>query len=529
VPSATETKDGGEADAAPTPEAGAAAGTATETAPAPPAAAPAKKRGLREFIADNIIVSVALLLAKLRGIITLPLIVATIGTAGFGVWSQILAYVTFLTVIVSWNLHLPLIRFIAADRSQAPRVYTTILLTEMGLTLIGAALILPFSTTTSALLLGDPGLGKHLALGLVLVFFNNIRLVNLNVYRAHNKFLARSALELTAQTVELAITIVVLWVTHDLFSALVGMAAWAAVVAGFSTWHAGRLAGFGRPSARIARDALRYAVPLLPSLLSFWVLDRSDRFFIGRYLGAKEVGIYAASYALGSLVVHAQTPFQMTLFPKVAQLWDTDRATAKRYIELSNKFFLTLAIPFTAASAVVAPGLLLRLGNEEIAAKAAGLTVLVAAGVTLWGVTIMQSQILHGARSTGVQGVISIVAALINVSLNVLLLPRVGTLGAAIATLGAYGTQCVALAWVARKHLAISYYPSYLARCLLASAIMLAPMVPLVSRGTAGLLGAIAIGGATYFAALVLLRAFDAEETALARRAWAKLRAKITR
>lgn len=514
VSGATETKD--------------AAAGATEAAPAPPATEK-KKSSLREFVADNAIVSVALLIGKLRGIVTLPLIVGTIGTAGYGTWSQILAYVTFLAVIISWNLHLPLIRFIAADRASAPRIYTTILLTEMGLTVLAGALLLPFSSTTSSLLLGDTALGKHLALGLVLVFFNNIRLVNLNIYRAYDRFLARSVVELSAQTIELGITIVVLLVTRDLFSALVGMTAWAAVVAALSTWHAGRLAGFGKPSLRIARSALSYAVPLLPALLAFWVIDRSDRFFVGRYLGAKEVGIYSASYALGSLVLHAQTPFQMTLFPKVAQLWDTDRALAKRYIELSNKFFLTLAIPFTTACLVVAPSLLRKLGNDEIASQAAALTVLIATGVTLWGVTIMQSQILHGARSTGVQGTASIVAALVNVALNIALLPRVGVVGAAIATLGAYGLQCLVLARAARKHLAISYFPAYLAKCALASAVMLAPMVPLASRGTAGLLGAIVAGGATYLVALVLLRAFDAQERALAGRVWEKLRGKLAR
>lgn len=495
-----------------------------EAAPDPP-----KKRGLREFVFDNAIVALALVIGKLRGIVTLPLIVGTIGTEGYGLWSQILAYVTFLAFLVCWNLHLPLIRFIAADRSAAPRVYTTILLLEMGLTAAGALLLLPFSGPASALVLGDASLGRHLMIGLVLVFFNNIRLVNINVYRAYDRFVTRSAVELAAQTIDLGITIAVLAITHDLFSALVGMTIWGAVVASFTTWHAGRLTGFGKPSAATARAAMRYSFPLLPSLLSFWVLDRSDRFFVGRFLGAKAVGIYSASYALGSLVLHAQMPFQMTLFPKVAQLWDADRATAKRYIELSNKFFLTLAIPFTAACSIVGPALLRKLGNEEIASRAALLTVLVASGITMYGVTVMQTQILHGARKTGVLGVTSVLAAIVNVALNIVLLPRVGVAGAAIATLGAYGAQCLVLASIARRELAISYFPAYLAKCALAAAVMLAPMAPLVSRGTAGLLGAIAIGGATYFVVLVAVRAFDAEERALARRAWGKLRGSAAR
>ena len=52
-------------------------------------------------------------------------------------------------------------------------------------------------------------------------------------------------------------------------------------------------------------------------------------------------------------------------------------------------------------------------------------------------------------------------------------------------------------------------------------------MVPLVRRGTAGLLGAIALGAVVYFAALLGLRAFDAEERAFAKRAWNKARSKL--
>ena len=198
-------------------------------------APPAKKRGVREFVVDNAIVALAMLIAKLRGILTLPLIVSAIGTAGYGVWSQILAFVTLLASIVSWNLHLPLVRFIAADRRSAPRIYTTIVTLEMALTAAGAALLLPFSRGASDVLLGDPGLGKHLAVGLGFVFVSNVRLVNLNVYRAYDKFLARSVVELLTSVVELVAIIVVLLKTHDIFAALVAMTIWGAIAALITT------------------------------------------------------------------------------------------------------------------------------------------------------------------------------------------------------------------------------------------------------------------------------------------------------
>ncbi len=486
-----------------------------------------KKRGLKEFALDNVIVLFAMLLNKLRGIVTLPLLVTTIGTAGYGLWSQIIAYTTFLGLVLSWNLHIPLIRYIAADRKAAPRIFWTILVLEMALAALGGLMLLPFLDIASIAVLGDGGRNKHLAIGIALVFFNNIRLINLNVYRAYDRFFDRSVLDLSASAIELGVIIFVLVLSHDLFLAMVGMTIWAAIVAAFSTWHASKLTGIGRFDWNVAKSALRYAAPLLPALLSFWVLDRSNRFFIGHYLGQTSVGVFSASYAIGSMSIYAQMPFQMTLFPKVAALWDTDRPTAKKYIELSNKFYLTLSIPFTAACALIAPRLLVKLGNEEIAKESGTLTVLIAIGFLLYGVSVMQVQVLHGAKHTSVQGFGSAVGAALNVVMNLALIPFFGLIGCAVATAVSYAAMCGLLSNAARKHLDIDYFPGYLAKCVLAAIVMLAPIKALLPYGNLGLAAAIFCGTMTYFGALWFAKAFSKEEVAFGKRAWAKMQNKV--
>ena len=59
---------------------------------------------------------------------------------------------------------------------------------------------------------------------------------------------------------------------------------------------------------------------------------------------------------------------------------------------------------------------------------------------------------------------------------------------------------------------------------LIAALVMLAPMTALAGRGTWGLFAALLAGAVTYFTALVLVRAFNAEEIDLARRVWRKVR-----
>lgn len=491
-----------------------------ERAPTPKAS----KAGLREFLIDNAVVAGAQLLTKLRGVLTLPLIVQSLGTASYGIWSQVLAFVGFAAAIVGWNLHLPLIRTIAADRERAAQAYGTVTCATLALGLGSGALMLPFTGRIGRLLLGEAGLDAYLAAGLALVVFGNLRVVASSVYRATGRFIIRSAVELFGALIELAGILAVLYAHGTLGAALVFMVVWNGILAIGTAIHAATIVGWARPDLRVFTQALRYTTPLLPAAVSIWLLDRGDRFVIGHYLGAGSVGVYSACYAVGALLLSLQAPLQLTLFPKVSQLWDCDRAAARKYVLLSNKFFLTLAIPCVAAMPFVAPTLLARLGNQEIAAASGPLTLLIAAGATLWGVTVMQTQPFYAAKNTRPIGAISICAALVNLALNFVLVPRIGIVGSAAATLLSYACACIAFAVAGRQQMHFDFYPVHLLKCVVSAAAAAGLIAALAPRSMTWLVPTVALAGAAYFAVLALLRAFTAEETAVLHAVAARVR-----
>lgn len=479
---------------------------------------PSTTGGLREFILDNVIVAGAQLLTKLRAVLTLPLVVHTLGTTGYGVWSQVLAFVAFLAGVVGWNLHLPLVRMISANRADAPRAYSTILLATVALSLASCLVVLPFTGDIGHLLLGVRGLETYLAAGLALVLFGNVRAVAFSVYRATGRFVVRSLFDFIGALGELAGILLTLKLGHGLGGALTFMVAWNAAQAVAVALHAATIAGWGRVERGILAEAFRFSTPLVPAGLSMWLLDRGDRFVIGHYLGPSGVGIYSASYALGAMLLTLQAPLQLTLFPKVTQLWDRDRATARQYILLSNKLFLTLSIPCVAAIPFVAPIALSRFANAEIARGSGPLTFLVALGVTLWGVTIMQTQVFYASKRTRAIGIISMVAAAGNLALNFLLVPRLGVLGAAIATTVSFGGTCLAMFVTGRTLMPFDLYPAHLLKCAVSAAGAAAAITAISPGSLATLFPALALAGCIYLAGLIALRAYTAQEVALGRR-----------
>jgi O-antigen/teichoic acid export membrane protein len=474
--------------------------------------------GAQAFAVDTAVVAVAQLLLKLRGLVTLPLIAKMLGTAHYGIWAQALAFVTLIQAIFSGNLHLPLVRFIAGDKADRGRVYSTLLVATLAAAVSGGAIISLFAGSLGHVILGEGGFAPFVHAGVLLMLFGNVRLLNLNVYRATDRLKLRSVVELVTTFGELAGICLLLWRGHSLLQVFLFMIVWEGVIAVLQTWHVFTVVGWGSPRRSILTEALRYALPLFPAVFSIWILDRADRFVIGHYLGPTGVGVYSANYALASLLMLFQTPFQMTLLPKVASLWDTDRDTAAKYISVSNKAFLTLAIPFVIGLPVVSRVILEKLGNAEIAAPSSAVVFLISAGVMLWGVSIIQSQVFHGARKTSAIGMVTLIAAAVNLALNFALVPLFGVSGAALATLISYAGVCIAFYVLGRDVMRLKVYGGYLLKCTAAALVMAAVIYLMSPTRLRGVIAATLAGGGIYFCVLWLLGAFVPSEIEMVRR-----------
>jgi O-antigen/teichoic acid export membrane protein len=479
--------------------------------------AAASGTGAREFVLDTAVVAAAQFLLKCRGLITIPLIVKVLGTAEYGVWVQTLALVDFSGSLLGLNLHHPLVRFLAEKPRRGGSIYSTLMATTLIVSVLGGLLIYLAAGQISLSLLGDVRYTWHIRVGALLVLCYNVRFLNLNAYRAIGRLKERSLVELCSTFGQLLCICLLLLQGYNLLGVLVFMGAWESVLALLLTTHMSRIIGWGGLDKGTLMKALGYALPLLPAGLSIWLLDRGDRLVIGYYLGPKAVGIYSANYAVASLLMLLQTPLQITLLPKVSALWESDRASAMRYISLSNKLFLTFAVPFVIGVPVIAGRFLSRIGNEEIGAGGGLLTLLIAGGVMLWGVSIMQSQIFYGARRTVAVGVVTVVCAVLNLLLNLLLVPVWGTKGSAFSTFVSYLAAC-AVFYVLSRHVAkIKFYWLHMLKCVVAALLMAAMLRLMAVQWPDALWSAIVAGALTYLGLLWLLRAASPAEVELIR------------
>lgn len=214
--------------------------------------------------------------------------------------------------------------------------------------------------------------------------------------------------------------------------------AWGGVVCQFLAM----LVGFfvTRPSLsglvnwNVSRRAITLGVPLALGALASFVLNAGDRIVIQRELGATEVGRYQIAYVIGSAVILLLTFTSSAWTPVFARLRD-DRARYALAMKSRDDLY-RLLMPVTLAVTLIAPLALRILAPASFRPFSLSFIVFVIA-LTAFPVAAggASGRLLVINRQGKTLGVLSGVAAIVNIGLNLVLVPVMGIAGSALATL----------------------------------------------------------------------------------------------
>ena len=192
-----------------------------------------------------------------------------------------------------------------------------------------------------------------------------------------------------------------------------------------------------KPEKGTLSRMLKYCVPLIPTATFWWITSVSDRYMITAWLGSAANGIYAVSAKLPTILTVLSSVFmEAWLFSAVTEQQEGSAAHLQFYALVWKTFVAGMVL---SASGVIAfSRLAVRiLAEEEFFSAWQFVPVLCLAMVFASFSTFLSSVYVVSKKST-----LSFWTALLgagsNVLLNLLLIPRVGVLGAAIATLLSY-------------------------------------------------------------------------------------------
>ena len=277
-----------------------------------------------------------------------------------------------------------------------------------------------------------------------------------------------------------------------------------------------------RFSRETFRDMLVFGMPLIAFEISGIVLNLGDRYVIQVMMGAEPLGHYSAAYNLCEYVkLVLLASLAQAVVPIYVRLWEEKGEEAcRQFVERALRVYLMLALPIVAGLAAVGDSLLVVLASEKYAAGAPVIPWVIAGMCVDGGAAIFGAGMyIHKQNRRIVPWVVG--AAVLNVALNVALIPSMGILAAALSTLLCYALIAAAAWVIGARHMPIRFPFVALAKYGALSAIMFAVVREIHAGGRiAEMLLRIAAGVAIYG---VLLLACDRQ----AREAIGVLRARF--
>lgn len=238
----------------------------------------------------------------------------------------------------------------------------------------------------------------------------------------------------------------------------------------------------GRVSPVLLRQMSSYGIPLLVGSLGVWVLSQADRYLIGVFYGAKEVGLYSAAYWVSENSINLIGGlFMLSSGPLLASVWEKEGQEAtKRLLSSVTRLHLLVSIPAVAGLSFLAEPIMKVLTGSGFS-NAHTIVPWVAVGAFFLGLQHRFNQVLQMLKRTQEVMLWLIVSALLNVGLNWLLLPLVGYEIAAVNTLICYLFLCLTMATASRRHLRWEFPWLAALRSLLSAGVMLSGLFFLVN------------------------------------------------
>lgn len=406
---------------------------------------------MNSFVKQSVIYGIGQLVVQLVGFLIYPILTNDnyFTVEQFGIWNILAPTMTILTVIYSGGLSTGFFKyFINSDSPQQrysafSRSIFIILALGVSVSILGIGL-LPVITHK---LFSQSISWKYIVLVMLTAFANSITAVCLAVYRAQEKarqFVLINSLRffLMANLVFFAVML-----RHGgLLGLLLAYAGSAVVVALVLYVTTVRSIEKTPVIPGLARKIARFSFPLIPTQLAGWVLSVSDKFVIGIVLGAATVGLYSAGYQI-AMVTNAFFigPFSLAWGPFMFR--EGTKPDGPQKIADLLLLYTMLGAMFVTPFILFGVDLIALLSNNPSYAESYRVIPPVVAGYLFFGYYLFYTTGFNLNNKTQYFPLITGSVGVLNIILNLLLLPRYGYMAAAWVTLISYFFLFIVMKW----------------------------------------------------------------------------------
>ncbi|HDQ15758.1 MAG TPA: flippase [Bacteroidetes bacterium] len=488
----------------------------------------------RTIAKGAVIVFIGLIISKIFTYLYRILLARGLGPEAYGIFSLCFAIVSFLTAMSKFGVPSALERYIPIylkDKSRLKGIITFSLRTAFIVSLILAVLTFVFSSNI-AVWLNSPEISEVLKIfSLSIPFivllsllvsiskgFKNILYPTISfnlIYPSFNLLLAGMLIYMGYGVVSIAIAFFAANVLALLF-----------LVLKIET----KIFSFTAKIKPVFMNSeiLKYSVPLLFVAISYLIIGWTDTIMLGYFESETVVGLYNAALPTAALMMFAPSVLVPLLLPVFSSLM-----SKKKNNQISNLYKtvsywtvlinLPLLMLFFAAS-----NLILKILFGDIFTTASFAFIVLSAGFFMKSLAVPSIKMMELHKQTKTIFWIILSSALLNVLLNLAMIPRYGMDGAAISSAISFLIIFLAVSFIVFIKHKIYFVSKRMLKAIITTVVVFAPFLyvyeTLLPRTLITVIVLAAVSGSIYFV-LSYLFVFSSDDKALIK----KLFSKITR
>jgi len=397
----------------------------------------------KKVLTDSISLSIGYLILKLKGIIFIPIIIATVGLANYGVFVQLLINPRIIIPFITLELGMAFYRYTSKyDKNEIEKLsndYWTVSIITFLLSIFGALALYFLSPILSRHILDGTALNS-LRLSSLLVVAGGLSAVDLKYIQCRKKFKLFSIYEVIYGVFPYIGFVIGIIIKHEIFYGfLLYIIIEIALALGLKIYIVKRLQ-FVLPSISTLKKFVKYSWALLFSNITGGLLSKVDRYFIGYFLGPASIGMYNIVYSACSFLGIIGRPFRIyfsVYFPKV---WDDGKKNKVRerlkegliyYFVISMGILVVLVFSLKSIYIFFKEDLI-EIDNFEL------LVLILGLGIIAFGASRFFYQLIKFKEQNYLQLIFQTIGVIINIMLNFWLVQEFGIIGAGIATFISY-------------------------------------------------------------------------------------------
>lgn len=428
----------------------------------------------KKFARDVGIIGIVQIFTNLSNFLILPIITKSLGTYNYGLWSQINLSVSLISSLALMGLSMGLVRFLSSEIDKGiikETVYSILFFVSMS-GLLASFLLYILAEPLAIFGFKDPNAAYFIKAGSLLILVNVIEPISLYYFRVFRQIKKFSYFTLFEAFGKLLFILVLLKVGYGLLGVITATLLIQGIIILIAVLTIISQIGFVIPRFTYIRQYLQYSLPLTPNTLVRWVIESSDRYLVTYFLGLNSVGIYSAACSFGSLIQLFVNPLQLILFPELSKLYDENKIDELTiYMSYSLRYFLIISIPAVFGLSAFAKPLLGIFTTENFVSGWFVIPIIALSGL-LAGIAQIFINTLLIVKKTKVPTYINFAVAVLNVLINLLLIPSVGIIGAALSTLVSYLFMAILCTHISLKYIKHNFYFHDIVKSILSSTAM---------------------------------------------------------